>query len=71
MQLGFNTDNKAIVTANNMNQMDSHGDREDRAIGLLPMTSGSCVMNSEQRSKLRCEGHHVRTYGSTCISSEQ
>jgi hypothetical protein len=50
MQLGFDAENKTNVTANNMDQVDFHGEREDPAIGLLPITKW--IMCNEFRTNV-------------------
>jgi hypothetical protein len=50
MQLGFDAENKTIVTANNMDQVDFHSDREDPAIGLLPIMKW--IMCNELRTNV-------------------
>jgi hypothetical protein len=69
-------DNKAICDrkkhgSGSLSEVEHNGDRKDRAIDLLSITSVPCATNSEQMLKLSCEGHHIRPSGETRISSVQ
>jgi hypothetical protein len=73
MRLRFTADNKAIRDRKQhgsgpLSEVEHNGDREDCAIASLSTTNVPCATNSEQMLKLRCEGHHIRPSGETCIS---